>query len=141
MQREYPDSPIVTVGAVIVREGRVLLIERANPPNKDRWSIPGGVVEVGETLAEAVAREAAEEAQVQVEPGQVVAIRDLILRDHEGRVQYHYVLIDLAARYLSGEPRAGTDAKQVRWVSEAEFEQIDVVPELVPILRCALHGA
>ena len=141
MQREYPDSPIVTVGAVIVREGRVLLIERANPPNKDRRSIPGGVVEVGETLAEAVAREAAEEAQVQVEPGQVVAIRDLILRDHEGRVQYHYVLIDLAARYLSGEPRAGTDAKQVRWVSEAEFEQIDVVPELVPILRCALHGA
>lgn len=141
MQREYPDAPIVTVGAVIVREGRVLLIERANPPNKDRWSIPGGVVEVGETLAEAVAREAAEEAQVQVEPGRVVAIRDLILRDHEGRVQYHYVLIDLTARYLSGEPRAGTDAKQVRWVSEAEFEQIDVVPELVPILRSALHGA
>jgi len=139
MRREYPEAPIVGVGAVIVKAGRVLLIQRANEPNRGRWSIPGGTVELGETLTEAAAREAREECQVEVEIGDLLSAVDLIQHDEKGRVRYHYVLIDLAARYVSGEPAAATDALDVRWVREAELAELDVVPRLLPVLRRALQ--
>jgi 8-oxo-dGTP diphosphatase len=140
MRREYPEAPIVGVGAVIARDGRVLLVQRANEPSRGRWSIPGGVVELGETLAQAAAREVAEECQVQIVPGRVLSTFDLIQRDEEGRILYHYVLVDLLAGYSSGEPVAGTDAQQVRWVQEKEFETLDIVPRLLPVLRRALRS-
>jgi len=139
MRREYPEAPIVGVGAVIVKADQVLLIQRGNEPNRGRWSIPGGTVELGETLAEAATREAREECQVEVEAGQLLSAADLILHDEGGRVRYHYVLIDLAARYVSGEPVAATDALNVRWVRETELADLDLVPRLLPVLRKALQ--
>lgn len=139
MRREYPRAPIVGVGAVIVKGDQVLLIRRANEPSRGRWSIPGGTVELGETLAEAAIREVGEECQLQVDIGDVLSVFDLIQRDDSGRIRYHYVLIDLAARYVSGEPVAGTDALDARWAKEAEFSELDIVPRLLPVLREALH--
>jgi len=139
MRREYPKTPIVGVGAVIVKGDQVLLIRRANEPSRGRWSIPGGTVELGETLAQAATREVSEECQLKVEIGDVLATFDLIQRDEQGRIRYHYVLLDLAARYVSGEPVAGTDALDVRWVKEAEFNELDIVPRLLPVLREALQ--
>jgi len=139
LRREYPEAPIVGVGAVIVRDGHVLLVQRANEPSRGSWSVPGGIVELGETLAQAAVREVAEECQVQIAPGRVLSTFDLIQRDEQGRILYHYVLIDLLASYFSGEPVADTDAQQVRWVQEDEFETLDVIPRLLPILRQALR--
>jgi 8-oxo-dGTP diphosphatase len=138
VQREYPQAPIVGVGAVVIRDGQVLLVRRAHEPNRGQWSIPGGTVELGETMAQAAAREVWEECQVRVQAGEVVATFDLIKRDAQGRIQYHYVLMDLAARYISGEPVAATDALEVRWVTAAELDRLDVIPRLVPVLRLAL---
>ena len=139
MRREYPDAPIVGVGAVIVNDDQVLLVRRANEPSRGRWSIPGGTVELGETLAEAATREVAEECQVEAEIGEVLSTFNMIQRDDSGRIRYHYVLIDLTARYMSGEAAAGTDALEVRWVREAEFNGLDIVPRLLPVLREALQ--
>ncbi|MGB9880479.1 MAG: NUDIX hydrolase [Anaerolineae bacterium] len=139
MHREYPKAPIVGVGAVVVKQGRVLLVRRANAPNQGQWSIPGGTVELGETLAQAAVREVREECGVEIEPGDVLSTFDLIQRDDKGRIRYHYVLIDLAARYVSGEPVAATDAMEVRWVDEKDLERLDVIPRLLPVLRKALQ--
>jgi ADP-ribose pyrophosphatase len=139
VDREYPQAPVVGVGAVVIREGRVLLIRRANEPNRGQWSIPGGVVRLGETLAQAVVREVREECHVQVDAGHVLATFDLIQRDGGGQLQYHYVLVDLVARHLNGEPAPGTDALEVRWVEEAQLGELDIIPRLLPVLRQALH--
>jgi ADP-ribose pyrophosphatase len=139
MPREYPEAPAVGVGAVIVKDGQVLLVRRAHPPNQGQWSIPGGLVELGETLAQAAAREAHEECQVEIEIGRVLSTVDLIERDGEGRIRYHYVLIDLAARYIAGEPRPGTDALEVRWATQGELEGLDIIARLLPVLQTALH--
>jgi 8-oxo-dGTP diphosphatase len=139
MRRMYPEAPVVGVGAVVVKDGRVLLIRRANEPSRGRWSIPGGTVELGETLAQAVAREVLEECQVDIDVGSVLSTFDLIERDPQGLIRYHYVLLDLAARHVRGEPVAGTDALEVRWVAEDELSDLDVVPRLLPVLRKALH--
>jgi ADP-ribose pyrophosphatase len=139
MHREYPSAPLVGVGAVVVKDGQVLLVCRANDPNRGQWSIPGGTVELGETLAQAATREVREECQIEVEAGEVLSTVDLIRRDEQGRIRYHYVLVDLVARYLGGEPVAGTDALDARWVEEAEFDKLDIIARLVPVLRQALH--
>jgi 8-oxo-dGTP diphosphatase len=141
MRREYPSAPIVGVGAVVVKEGQVMLVRRANAPNQGQWSIPGGTVELGETLAQAAVREVREECGVEIEPGEVLSTFDLIQRDEKGRILYHYVLIDLLARYVSGEPIAATDAMEVRWVDEKSLNQLDVIPRLLPVLHKALHQA
>ena len=141
MQREYPRAPIVGVGAIVIKDRRVLLVRRANEPNRGQWSIPGGTVELGETLAQAAAREVREECQIEVEAGDVVATMDLIRRDEGGRIRYHFVLLDLVARYIRGEPVAGTDALEVRWMIESELDQLDIIPRLVPVIRKALHQA
>ena len=139
MPREYPEAPIVGVGAVIVKDNQVLLVRRGSAPSRGMWSIPGGTVELGETLAQAAVREVREECQVEVEAGRVLSTLDLIQRDPKGRIRYHYVLVDLVARHVSGEPKAGTDALEARWVKEAEFNQLDMVERLLPILCQALH--
>jgi 8-oxo-dGTP diphosphatase len=141
MYREYPEAPIVGVGAVVINNRQVLLVRRANEPNRGQWSIPGGTVELDETLAQAAIREVREECGVETVAGGVLDTFDLIRRDQAGRLQYHYVLIDLAARYVSGEPTAGTDALEVRWVEEAQFDQLEIIPRLLPVLRRALRSA
>jgi len=141
VRREYPTAPIVGVGAVIVRNAQALLIQRGNEPNRGRWSIPGGVLELGETLAEAAVREVREECGLEIEPQGVLSTFDMIHRDELGRVRYHYVLIDMGARYLGGEATAGTDALGVRWAGAAELDSLDIVPRLVPVLRQVLHSS
>ena len=113
--------PVVGVGAVVVREGKVLLVQRGKEPLKGRWVIPGGTVELGETLEQAVAREVLEETGIVVRPREVVLVFDRI--DHvEGRVGYHYVIVDFLCDYVEGEPVANSDAQAAAFVGPAELD-------------------
>ena len=120
MQREFPQTPLVAVGAVVVEDGRVLLVRRGSEPLKGHWTLPGGALEVGETLAAGVAREVREETGLEVEPFELVEILDRIHREGE-RVRYHYVIADYVCRVTGGELCAASDADAVRWVERAEW--------------------
>jgi len=139
MQREYPPAPVVAVVLVVVKGDRVLLVRLWHEPNKGRWSIPGGVVELGEGLRAAAQREVYEECCVIAEAGRVVEVLDWIQRDETG-VRYHYVIIDFLARYVGGEPRPGGDSVEVRWVSLSELEELDITDTARPLIRRALLG-
>ena len=123
MQREYPPRPWVGVGVVVWRGERVLLVRRGNPPRAGQWGLPGGAQAVGETLYEAAVREVQEETGLIVTPTSVVTACDGISRDEDGRVHYHYTLVEIAAAYDgAAEPVAADDALEVRWVP---LEEID----------------
>lgn len=122
--REYPDRPIVGVGAVIFDEGRVLLVKRGNPPMQGEWSLPGGALEIGETLVEGVRREVLEETGLLVEPITIIEVFDRIARDEAGRVQYHYVLLDYLCRVTGGSPVCASDAADLRWAAPDELDAI-----------------
>ncbi len=117
-------SPLVGVGGVIVQEGRVLLVRRGTEPLRGRWSIPGGLIEVGEMLGEAVAREVREETGLEVEPVALVELLDRIHRE-DGRVRYHYVIADYLCRVTGGTLKAASDADEVRWVDREEWTTQD----------------
>lgn len=122
--RRYPAAPVVGVSGVVVHEVRVLLIERGREPLKGRWSLPGGALELGETLAEGVVREVLEETGVRVRPVEMIATLDRIVRDDAGAVQFHYVLVDFVCVPEGDElePRAGDDASEARWVETSELD-------------------
>lgn len=120
MQREFPVAPLVGVGAIIVAEGKVLLVRRGTEPLKGRWSLPGGLVELGEALTEGIIREVREETGLVVEPVELVELLDRIHREGE-RVKYHYVLADYLCRVTGGALQAASDADAVRWVERAEW--------------------
>ncbi len=130
MKREYPESPLVGVGAVIVddhrEENRVLLIRRGTAPLLGDWSLPGGVLECGETLREAVVREAREETGLVVETGEMLGVYERVIRGDEGRVRYHYVLIDFLCRPIGGDLKAGSDAGDVRWFTREELPPLNL---------------
>src|SRR6266699_845019 len=115
MQREFPEVPLVGVGAIIIENSRVLLVKRAHPPLQAEWSIPGGVLEVGELVREAAVREAREETGLVVDPVELLGVYDRVLRNPEKRVLYHYVLIDFLCRRVAGNLSAASDAAEVRW--------------------------
>lgn len=119
-QREFPQSPLVGVGAVVVHDGRVLLVRRGREPLKGHWTLPGGVLEVGESLVEGVAREVLEETGLTVEPIELVELLDRIYRE-DGRVRYHYVIADYLCRLTDGRLQAASDADEARWVERAEW--------------------
>jgi 8-oxo-dGTP diphosphatase len=129
MKREYPESPFVGVGAVIVKDDddarRVLLIRRGTPPLLGEWSLPGGVLECGETLRDAVVREAAEETGLVIETVDMLGVYERVIRN-EGRVRYHYVLIDFLCREAGGELKAGSDAADVRWFTRDELPALNL---------------
>jgi ADP-ribose pyrophosphatase YjhB (NUDIX family) len=129
MHREYPDNPLVGVGAVIVEDKRVLLIRRAQPPLLGEWSLPGGVLECGETMREATVREAREETGLVVETDDMLGIYERVIRSDEGRVRYHYVLIDFLCRAVAGELKAGSDAADVRWFARDELPALNLARE------------
>jgi ADP-ribose pyrophosphatase YjhB (NUDIX family) len=141
MKREYPDRPIVGVGAVIVEAEprRVVLVKRGAPPLLGEWSLPGGVVEIGETLRAAAEREAREETGLIVEAGEVLEVLDRIIPGEHGRAQYHYVLIDFLCRVTGGELRAGGDAADVAWASEAELEKFRLEKPAMDVIRGAFE--
>ncbi|MDY7039443.1 MAG: NUDIX hydrolase [Chloroflexota bacterium] len=141
MKREYPDQPMVGVGAVIVRDGTVLLIQRGREPGRGHWAMPGGRLRLGETLAQAARREAQEETGVEIEPDEPLSVTDLIQRDEEGHVRYHYVLVDLLARYVSGEPRANSDALDVRWMGIGEMDAYPISVHARRVLEMGLARA
>ncbi|HEX3471941.1 MAG TPA: NUDIX hydrolase [Silvibacterium sp.] len=124
MSREYPDRPIVGVGAVIIQQDRVLLIERGQAPLKGEWSLPGGALELGETLEEGIRREVLEETGLVVDPLAIVEVFDRISRDDQDRVQYHYVLVDYLCRVIGGELACATDAADARWATLDELGAI-----------------
>ena len=120
MEREFPDAPRMAVGAVVVDQGRVLLVRRGGEPARGQWSLPGGVVELGESLADGLAREVREETGLTVELVELVELLDRIHREGE-RVRYHYVIADDLCRVVGGELKAASDADAVRWVERAEW--------------------
>jgi ADP-ribose pyrophosphatase YjhB (NUDIX family) len=120
MRREFPETPLVGVGAVVVHEDRVLLVRRGTEPLKGHWSLPGGLLEVGESLADGVVREVREETGLTVEPVELVELLDRIHRDGE-RVRYHYVIADYLCRVVGGVLQAASDADAVRWVERVEW--------------------
>jgi 4-nitrophenyl phosphatase len=132
---EYPDGPRVAVGAVVFREGRVLLVKRGKPPSEGLWAIPGGSVELGETLQVAAEREIMEETGIRIKAGDPVYTFDAIQRDGDGRIRFHYVIVDLLADYIEGDPKAGDDALDVRWVHPSELDRMNVSRKTLDLLR------
>ena len=126
--RGYPEAPRVAVGAVVFHGHRVLLIRRGQAPSDGQWALPGGSVELGETLPQAAEREVREETGITIAAGETIHVFDLIERDETGQVRFHYVIVDLAARYLGGKLQAGDDAAEARWVSADEIKQLPVSP-------------
>ena len=131
----YPSQPVAAVGAIVFRDNRVLLVRRGQPPSQDLWAIPGGRVEIGETLQEAAEREILEETGITIKALDPVYTFDYIERDGSARTRYHYVIVDLMANYVGGEPRAGDDAAEARWVSSEEMGDLTVSSTTVGLLK------
>jgi 8-oxo-dGTP diphosphatase len=132
---EYPAAPQAAVGAIVFRDDKLLLVKRANHPGKGLWAIPGGRVELGETMKEAAMREVKEETGVRVSPKEPIYVFEVIERDNDGGILFHYVIIDLLAEYLSGEPNPGTDAIEARWISSGEMKELQVTKTTREFLR------
>ena len=136
-RRDYPDRPIVGVGAVIIHEGRVVLVKRGSPPLQGEWSLPGGMVELGETLRAAAEREAREETGLIVKAGEVLEVLDRIVPGERNTPQYHYVLIDFLCTVEGGELRPGGDAADVCWAGEGELAKFKLEQPAIQVIRKA----
>jgi 8-oxo-dGTP diphosphatase len=139
--REYPDRPVVGVGAIVVDGNRVLLVRRGHEPLKGEWSIPGGAVELGETLEVAIAREVREETGLEIDVGPMVDVFDRIRFDPDGRPLYHYVLIDFVCRPIGGTLASASDAADVTWASLIELTQYDVNDATISVIGKAFERA
>ena len=137
MKRKYPDQPIIGVGAVIFRDDQVLLIQRGKEPSLGQWSIPGGAVLVGETLEEGVRREILEETHLEVQVLTLVKVLERIFRDSAGRVAYHYVLVDFLCHCPDGEPQAGSDAQDARFVNLRDLASYRIAPITLGVISRA----
>jgi 8-oxo-dGTP diphosphatase len=135
MQREFPETPLVGIGAIIIENARVVLVKRAHPPLQAEWSIPGGVLEVGELMREAAIREAREETGLTVEPRELLGVYDRVVRDADQRVQYHYVLIDFLCRRVAGDLAAASDAADVRWFAQEELPGLKLAEDTLDVIR------
>ena len=136
--RQYPARPIVGVGAVILDGGRVLLVRRAHEPLKGEWSLPGGAVELGETLETALAREVIEETGLEVAVGPVVEVVDRVHRAPDGRIEYHFVIVDYLCTVRAGVVAHGSDASEVRWVSTSDLSAHRVTAQAIAVILKAV---
>jgi ADP-ribose pyrophosphatase YjhB (NUDIX family) len=141
MNREYPDVPLIGVGAVIVDAGRVALVRRGQPPLLGEWSIPGGVLEVGETLREGAMREAREETGLIVDAGELLGIFERLVPGEDGRLRYHYVLMDFFCVWTGGDLLAASDAADVRWFRPEELEALKLAPDTLAVIQKAFETA
>ena len=139
MSREYPSQPVVGVGAVILQGDAVLLIQRGNEPLKGIWSIPGGALEVGESLIDGVRREVREEVGLEIEVGEIVEVFERVTRDEQGVVRYHYVLIDFVCRPTGGALAAGDDADDAKWVTASDLTAIEVTAGTPAVIEKAFR--
>jgi 8-oxo-dGTP diphosphatase len=139
-RREYPRSPIVAVGVIIRDDNRIAMIRRANEPFKGYWTFPGGVIDLGEEVRAAARREAIEETGLDVELEEVAAIVDNVVRDEEGLIRYHYVIIDFLAHPVGGTLRPGTDAQDARWVGAEDLDTLEVTEKAKKLARQLLAG-
>jgi ADP-ribose pyrophosphatase YjhB (NUDIX family) len=137
--REYPERPIVGVGAVIVDGRRVLLVRRGTEPLKGEWSVPGGAVELGETLEAACAREVREETGLDVDVGPMIDVFDRIRLDANGRTRFHYVLVDFVCRPIGGTLACASDALDVKWAPLSELAGHGVQPETIAVIERAFE--
>jgi len=135
MSREYPVQPIVGLGAIVWKDGRVLMVQRGKPPRAGIWSLPGGAQDLGESVADGIRREIAEETGIEIELLGLVEVIDSVQRDVDGRVRYHYTIIDYVARWVSGEAVAGDDAAAVAWIDPAELHRMDLWDETIRVIE------
>jgi 8-oxo-dGTP diphosphatase len=134
-KRSYTEYPRVGVGAVVIRDGKVLLVKRGVPPSEGLWAIPGGMIELGETIQQAAEREIYEETGIRIQAREPVYTFDLIERDAEGRIRYHFVVVDVFAYYVSGAPEARDDVVDARWVAPEDLEALPASPNTMRLLR------
>lgn len=139
MAREYPAAPVAAVGGVVLQGDAVLLVKRAFPPRQGEWSLPGGQLELGESLTEGVAREVFEETGLRVDVGPVVEVFDRVHRDEAGRIRFHFVIVDFLCRAVGGALRAGDDAAEVRWVPHDQVGALGVNAFAAAVIARAFH--
>jgi 8-oxo-dGTP diphosphatase len=137
MKRDYPERPIIAVGAVIVESDRFVLVQRGTEPHKGEWTIPGGMLECGESLRQAVIREAKEETSLSVEPIALVEVFERIIRNPEGQIQFHYVIMDYLCKAIGGTLQAAQDAADARWLSESDLNGLQVTEGTIQVLNKA----
>ncbi len=126
MKKEYPKQPIVGVGAIIIHDGKMLIVKRGSDPGKGKWSVPGGLVELGETVKEAVEREVLEECNLKVEASHLIDIVDNIIRDKNGRIKYHFIILDFFAKLRGGKLKPNSEIIEAKWVPIDEVEKYDL---------------
>jgi len=125
-KRQYPDRPMVGVGAVVIKDGKILVVKRAFEPGAGKWSVPGGLVELGEKLSEACAREAEEETGLKVEALELINVYDMIDNDEKGKIRYHYVLADYLAKPVGGLEKTSVEVTDMKWVTYEQAKAMDL---------------
>lgn len=135
--REYPARPICGAGVVVRKDDTVLLIQRGRAPRLGEWGLPGGAVELGESLREAARREVREECRIEIEVGPVIDAVDVMQRDDSGRLQFHYIVVDFVATYVSGDLRAASDVTDARWVARSDLEGYTLNPKTREVIAKA----
>jgi 8-oxo-dGTP diphosphatase len=138
MSREYPQRPLLGVGAVVLRGDKVLLVCRAQEPCKGEWTFPGGLVELGETLREAAERETYEETGIRIRAGEVLEVVDSLVKGSRNRLRFHYSIVDVICRYLSGSPRPGDDVCEVTWVPVKKALRMPLAGVTAKVLKKAM---
>jgi len=134
-RREYPDRPVVGVGAVVIRDGKILLVKRGVAPSKGLWAIPGGSLELGETLQQAAEREILEETGVTIRAREPIYAFDFFERNEDGRIRFHFVIVDVAADYISGDVKGADDALDARWLAPADLDPLPVSQNTIRLLQ------
>lgn len=137
MGRSYPPRPVTAVGAIVIRGDSVLLVRRGRAPQIGLWSLPGGGLELGESVRDGVAREVREETALEVCVGELVEVFERVVRDASGEVEYHYVVLDYLCEAVSGDVAAGDDADEAAWVPKDELGQRELTPDLLPVIEKA----
>jgi mutator protein MutT len=135
IKRLYPKQPVVGVGAVIIKDGKILLEKRKSEPGRGKWSIPGGLVELGESVSQTVVREVAEETGLEVCEPELIDVVDNVVRDEKGEIKYHFVIIDYFVKLKGGNLKASSDAEELRWVQLNEVEKYDLTKTFMDFFK------